>query len=182
MKNLVEIQEFLKDKEICVLGNATSILNNKKDIDSHEVVCRMNRGVPQGREEFIGSRTDIVFMSTRFRPEWEQQFNAKYIIWCTECQNLASDWIKENAVKNPPEDWRALKTIYGDKLPSTGCIAINFLIKHIEFKKLIIYGFAFMKGGTWYNKMVDQPWHDSNKEEQVIMNLIKNKNVEMINE
>ena len=98
MKDLVEIQEFLKNKEICVLGNATSILNNKKDIDGFEVVCRMNRGVPQGREEYIGSRTDIVFMSTRFRPEWEQQFNAKFVVWCTECQNLATGWIKENAV------------------------------------------------------------------------------------
>ena len=113
--NLIEIQNYLKNKNICLLGNARSILLNKKNIDKYEIIIRLNHGTPQTREEYIGNRTDILFTSTRLSDGEITQFNAKYIIWTSK-----------------DEDWRELKRNYPDKLlPSTGCIVINFLIKHI---------------------------------------------------
>ena len=171
--DLTELKAYLKDKDICVLGNSRSILYHKKDIDKSEVVCRMNRGVPQGKEEYIGSRTDVVFMSTRYQPEWEKMYNAKYTLWMTECQLLVKPFVAENAIQNPPEDWRELKAEYPEKmLPSTGCIAINFLLKHIDFKSLIIYGFDFFKSGTWYNSNNNQPWHPVELEEEIICKML----------
>lgn len=181
-ENLNQIKEYLKDKNICLLGNARSILNTKKDIDSFDIVCRMNRGVPQGREKYIGSKTNIVFMSTKFREIWKQQFNAKFIVWMTECQKLATDWIKKNAIQNPPGDWRELRAKYPeDKLPSTGCIAINFLLRHIKFKSLTIYGFDFFKTGTWYHNLNNQAWHPVELEEKLIREMIKDQeNIKLI--
>ena len=67
------------------------------------------------------------------------------------------------------------------KLPSTGCLAINFLLKHIEFKSLTIYGFDFFKSGTWYHHLKNQCWHPVELEENIIKEMITNyKNREVI--
>jgi len=174
--NLTELIEFLKNKDICVLGNSRSILNNKKDIDKYEVVCRMNLGTPQGKEEFIGSRTDVLFISTRFTEELYKKFNAKYVMWMTECNKLASDWIKEYAFQNPIDEWRAINSIFPiDKLPSTGLLALNFLINYIPFKSLTIYGFDCFCSGTWYHKKTGLQWHSGTLEKKLILDLIGDK-------
>ena len=180
--NLTEIKEFLKNKHICLLGNAKSILKVKKDIDKFDVVCRMNRGTSQGKIEYIGSRTDILFISTRFHDSLRKKHNAKYVIWMTECQKLATTWIKDYAFQNPIEDWRALKSYFPDKkLPSTGILSIYFLIKYINFKSLTIYGFDFMKSGTWYHNLKEFPWHEEKLEKKLIMKWINEReNVRII--
>ena len=181
--NLIEIQEFLKNKNLCLLGNSRSILKNKKDIDKFDIVCRINRGYSQGKEEYIGSRTDILFISTQLKENLRSKFNAKYVVWMTKSQGLATKWIKENSFQNPIEDWEELKVQYSkDKLPSTGCIALNFLIKYIQFKNLTIYGFDFFKSGTWYHNIKNQNWHDVDIEKRIILDLINRtkSNVEII--
>jgi hypothetical protein len=177
MKNdLTELQLFLKEKDICLLGNARSILNTKKDIDKFEIVCRINRGIPQGREEFIGKRTDVLFTATKIKDELYQKFNAKYVVWTTVCQNLATDWTKKNAIQNPIEDWKELKFFFPyDKLPSTGLVTLHFLIKHIDFKSLTIFGFDNFATMTYYNSLKTQPWHLGDLEKEIMLGLIKNK-------
>jgi len=180
--NLTEIKNYLKDKQICLLGNARSILNTPKDIDKYEIVCRMNRGLPIGKERYIGNRTDVLFTSTKLTSQLVLQYKTRYLVWMTKCQKLLPEWMKSCTIQNPPEDWQELKDQYPEnKLPSTGCIVINFLLKHIEFKSLIIYGFDFMRSGTWYNNLKDPRWHPKETEEKIIKGLIGNcKNVEII--
>lgn len=179
--NLTAISEFMKDKNVCILGNARSILNTKKDIDGFEVVCRINRGTPRGKGEFIGSRTDVLFLATKMEGKRiKSDFNPTFVVWTTECRNLALPWVLENAIQNPPEDWRELKSIFpDDKLPSTGLVAINFLLKHIDFKSLTIYGFDNFFSSTWYNNVREQPWHEGKIERIIILNLIKNSKKEI---
>ncbi len=176
--NLNKIKTYLKNKNICLLGNARSILNNKKNIDKYDVVCRMNRGVSKGREKYIGSRTDILFISTKFNNYYLHNFKPKYVIWMTESQGLASEWIRKNAIQNPPEDWQKLKSEFPPGiLPSTGILSIYFLLKYINFKSLTIYGFDFFKSGTWYHHLRNSPWHEKNTEKQLILTWINvNKN------
>lgn len=49
------------DKHVVLVGNSVEGFNKKqgKDIDSFDVVVRFGKGVPDGHEEYIGSRTDI---------------------------------------------------------------------------------------------------------------------------
>jgi hypothetical protein len=180
--DLTEIQNYLKDKQICLLGNARSILNTPKDIDKYEIVCRMNRGLSIGKEHYIGSKTDILFTSTKLSNSLILQFHTKYLVWMTKCQNLATDTIKQSAVQNPPEEWQELKDKYPENfLPSTGCIVINFLLKHIDFKTLHIYGFDFFASGTFYHDIKNQKWHPTQFEEKFIKDMIKDyTNVELI--
>ena len=135
----------------------------------------MNRGIPQGHEEYIGSRTDVLFISTTFHEHLRLNFNAKFVVWMTECQKLATDWIKQYAIQNPPEDWQALKKLTGENLPSTGLITINFLLKHIKFKTLTLFGYDHFISGTWYHNLMKQPkgWHFGDNEKILIQEMIK---------
>jgi hypothetical protein len=181
--NLIEIQNLLKNKKICLLGNSKSILKNKKDIDSYDCICRINKGIPKGKENVIGSRTDVLFLATKMKEiDIEKNFNPKFIVWITKNDRKSNIWINQHVIKTPSEDWYEIKNQL-TTLPSAGCNAIYFLIKHIEFFSLDIYGFDFFKSGTWYHTLKNQPWHNGNLEEQFITNLIKtNSRVQLIKE
>ena len=167
-ESLTGIREFCKGKNICLLGNANSVLDKKKDIDSFDIVGRMNRGTPAGKEKFIGSRTDIFFLSTHMSGEnIRRSFDPRFAVWMTRCNRLASSWVLKSAIQNPMEDWDALH----DKLninPTTGMMALNFLLKHIDFKSLTIYGFDFFKTKTWYNTRIDSGQKHSGKKEKLL--------------
>lgn len=181
-QSLNEIKAFCKGKKVCLIGNADSVLNKKKDIDSFDVVCRMNRGRPEGKERYIGSRTDIHFLSTSMsRKNIEHYFSPRFVVWMTICNRLAHPWVLQNAIQNPKEDWNAL---YNDlKInPTTGLMALNFVLKYLEFKSLTIYGFDFFKTKTWYNTKIDSGQKHSGKKEKVmILGMIKDReNVKLL--
>lgn len=170
---LLEIQNHLKNKRICLLGNSSSILNNPKDIDSYDIICRINRGNPLGKEKFIGSRTDVLFLVIKMEEPAIHKFNPEFLIWTTKDISLQTEYVKNYAIQNPPEDWQELRDNL-TTLPSTGCVSLYFLIKHIDFRQLDIYGFDFWEScGTWYHHC-KQTWHNGALEEIFIVNLIKN--------
>ena len=175
-ESLIEIEKFCEDKDICLLGNAASILKEKKDIDSFDIVCRMNRGTPRGKEEFIGSRTDILFHSTHMSAENINKvaYTApKFVVWMTVCHRLASTWAMSNAYQNPSKDWNYLYSKLGIN-PTTGMMSLYFLLNHTNFKSLTIYGFDFFKTRSWYNKTIDSGQkHSGEKEEVLFMDMIK---------
>lgn len=78
-----------------------------------------------------------------------------------------------NAIQNPAEDWNDLF----DKLsinPTTGLMALNFILNHIDFESLTIYGFDFFATRTWYNKSIDSGQrHSGKKEKTLFMKMIK---------
>ena len=173
---LLDLQTYLKNKTVCLLGNARSILKTPKNIDRYEIIGRINHGLPKGKEQYIGTRTDVLFTSTNISDSEIVQFDAKYVVWITKSKKYTTEGFRKNAIQNPPEDWQDVKKYYpDDKIPSTGCIVINFLLKHIQFKSLILIGFDFMKTGTHYNNSLVQSWHPPEIEEQVIKHLIMNR-------
>ena len=181
-QSLLEIQEFCKDKRICLIGNADSILRRKRDIDSFDVICRMNRGMPEGKEDFIGSRTDVLFLSTHMDGRnIEQSFDPRFVVWMTMCHRLASSWAMRNAIQNPKEDWQALFNQLKIN-PTTGMMSLNFILKHIEFKDLTIFGFDFFATKTWYNTKIDSGQkHSGKKEKTLFMKMIEGKkNVRLV--
>lgn len=171
--SLEKIQLYGKGKSVCLLGNANSILNEQKDIDSYDIVCRMNRGYPQDKESYIGSKTNILFLSTGITGRSiQKKYNPSFLVWCTVCYRLASPWTLRNAIQNPQEDWDELNKKIGIN-PTTGMLALNFILKHIDFKSLHIYGFDFFKTKTWYNTRIDNGQkHSGRKEKELFMGMI----------
>jgi len=169
---LNDIQRYLENKNICLLGNSKSIFHTQKNIDSYDIVCRINKGYPKGREKYIGSRTNILFLATHIEGnEIQREFNPQFVIWTTKSTELQSEWVRNNAIQNPADDWQKVQFIL-TTLPSTGCIAIYFLLNYINFKTLTIYGFDFFKSGTWYHNL-KQTWHCGDIEKEFITNLIQ---------
>ena len=181
-KDIAKIQEFCEGKNICLIGNANSILSKKKRINRFDVICRMNRGSPRGKESYVGSRTDILFLSTGMHGEnIQHSFDPQFVVWMTACHRLATPWVLKNAVQNPKRDWQRLYK----KLeinPTTGLLALSFILKRMNFKSLTIYGFDFFKTRTWYNTKIDSGQkHSGKKEKVIIMEMIKGrKNVRLL--
>lgn len=175
-QDLREIQAFCKGKRICILGNADSVLRRKRNIDGFDIVGRMNRGAPAGLEQFIGSRTDILFLSTGMSGDnIRGDFDPRFVVWMTACHRLAQPWTLRNAIQNPKEDWHFLYKKLGIN-PTTGMMTLNFILNHIEYKSLTIYGFDFFKTKTWYNTRIDDGQkHSGKKEEGLFMEMIKGK-------
>jgi len=182
---LSQIQKLCKGKRMCILGNADSMMNHMrgKEIDSFEIIGRMNRGKPQGIEKFIGKRTDILFLSTGLsRKSIEVAYEkAKFVVWMTEDHHLAHDWVLRNAIQNPIKDWRALHKRLG-KNPTTGMMTLKFVLKYLDFKSLTIYGYNFLRTKSWYNTKPDKGIkHSGKKEEPLFMEMIKDrKNVKFM--
>jgi len=61
-------------------------------------------------------------------------------------------------------------------------MALNFILKHIDFKSLTIHGFDFFTTKTWYNTKIDSGQkHSGKKEKALFMEMIKDrKNVKFL--
>jgi hypothetical protein len=179
--NLIKLQDYLNKKTICLLGNSNSILKTPKNIDSYDIICRINKGSPLRKEKFIGSRTDVLFLSTKMEDiDITKNFHPKYVVWINKNSSLQNNWLSQQVIKTSSEDWIEVKEKL-TTLPSSGCVSIYFLIKYINFIRLDIYGFDFFKSGTWYHNLKNQPWHNGNLEEKFIKNLITtNQKVQLI--
>jgi len=135
-----------KHKNILLIGSASSVFDRERDIDSkYDVIVRLNRGVPTGKEKFIGSRTDVLFLSCNITEEMLREFNS-------DCVILASPkrW---DADKNnfPITYWSTLFYLLNAR-PSTGIMAFYFLI-HMHIKSLGFIGFDFMNTPSWYTNV-----------------------------
>ena len=181
---LLEIRKLCKDKRMCIIGNADSVLKKKKNIDGYDIIGRMNRGKPVGKEKYIGSRTDILFLSTGMsRKSIETSYGQGLvfpelklpIIWMTANHRLAHAWILRNAIQNPKKDWGELH----EKLkinPTTGMMTLKFVLKYLDFLSLDIYGFDFFTTKTWYNTKVDSGQkHSGEKEKVLFFKMIKDR-------
>jgi hypothetical protein len=80
-----------------------------------------------------------------------------------------------NAIQNPREDWAALFKKLGIN-PTTGMMSLYFMLNHIKFNSLTIYGFDFFATKTWYNVKIDSGQkHSGNKEKALLKKMIEGK-------
>jgi len=183
--DITKVQEYLKNKSICLLGNAESIFNNKKDIDSFEIVCRCNRAFPklyekdfkmEQHKEYIGTRTDVLFTSAIAvgREEVESIIKPKFIIRTRKSVTNMTPWFLENSILWSEVMWSSwcVKVNFS---PTTGCLALHFLMECIEFKDLTLYGFDFWKTPDHtvtirHQKLVG---HNPEKEKEYVLGLPK---------
>ena len=88
------------------------------------------------------------------------------MIYEKEC----GDWDNNFSINN----WNYLYKILGIN-PTTGMMALYFILKHIDFKNLTIHGFDFFATKSWYNTATDSGQkHSGEKEKVLFMEMIKN--------
>ena len=152
---LLELQSYMKDKTIALIGNGSCILEsaNGKLIDSHDIVIRINGGAPVQQElsDSIGKRHDIYSINQdaahyiakgkdakyilRLNPLGDNKLDAKQVQMLKLFPNIyyafgkQQKQIKQLAQKHP-FNARYKK----NKKPSTGAWTLEFLAKNIDFK------------------------------------------------
>jgi len=161
--------EYLDGKNIAIVGNAKSIFTKNHNIDSHEVIIRINRGFPiRGLDSFNGSRTDIIAISMNLSDEEIKQYNPEYILYCSpKNREQLNPYIKENAVFYDRIDWEVLSRSL-EARPSTGCMVFDFITNYVDFKELHLYGYDFMRSETWYTDAQHHGEHNYVAEEEYL--------------
>jgi hypothetical protein len=166
------LKKLVEGKEIAIVGNAKSLFKKPRPIDDHEVVIRINRGSPKGKEDIIGSRTDILALSLPLeKDEIITDFNPRMIVWCTPRYTLMNKYLQEVALVYPQQYWRMLRDTLGAR-PSTGCMIASYLAPYA--KHVTLYGFDFWKSENWYTQVRHLGEHDPDQE-RLFMNFLLRK-------
>lgn len=174
--SLVELQSFLSGKSVAIIGNASSIFNDRlgAEIDAHEVVIRINHGCIKNPVA-QGSKTTIWAGSVALNEHEVQEYFAPiYAMWMTprrrSLPNYSPDF-RRKLFLHPVEFWEVLQKevgALGDRQarPTTGAMVINLVVKHCKPSRVRLYGFDFFKTKTFYEKRLpkNKP-HDFHAEE-----------------
>lgn len=179
-KDLEELTDFLNGKDIAVVGGSPVLFDEKYDIDSHEVVIRINLGaiIPKQHQEQIGKKIDVLAVSDYLSPigffrdrgiTFSPEKFCKKVLWLSphtiapaskreKCDITAFPWYFY-----PMEDWRILKKKLGAR-PTSGCMLLDFIGRKVNLKSLSLYGFDFMRQDSWYHKLAYMPHNGANEE------------------
>ncbi len=186
INNRREFFKFFENKTVAIVGNATSLLGKKygKQIDSHDIVIRFNRGYIIN-EEAQGVKT-TVWASSLYIDELElkQKFpGINHIIWLTPKLSLMKEYslnVKKRMIIYPFLEWFKLYKRMNNTRPTSGAMLIDFLVNNVNFSSIDIYGFDFFRTNSFYNTtrlnslIADSP-HKFNQEEVYLRNLITEK-------
>jgi Glycosyltransferase family 29 (sialyltransferase) len=149
-----KLRAMVDGKSVAVVGNASSLFgkNLGAEIDSHDVVIRLNRGFivdPQSQ----GSRTDIAGTA---RPLTLEQVDVQYKpqliywlfwrLWHIPPWNEAI-WNKTEVI--PTSDWYAANSQLKGR-PTSGFVMCHTLLKRTKPKALNVYGFDFYATPNYY--------------------------------
>lgn len=157
-----------KQTKIVIIGNSPSITNSKmgNEIDRFDIVIRLNNYVINGFEEYIGKKTDYVFVTfaTKYNKELMQINKSKIYLFAAEHYNnmnfLKTRMNRTDAIQINPYDVNILPEYYfsllnrkvgllGNERCSIGLIAINWAIRNfINTCDIYTYGIDFFKGST----------------------------------
>jgi hypothetical protein len=183
---LEELKEYFYGKTVALIGNAQSIFDFKfgSDIDSHDIVIRINNGYVKTPES-QGTKTTVI--SSGFnkvsKEEIESNFNPEMVIWTGTKDSLlyGEKYINEKVFLEPYSLWRKLKKQISTKktvAPTSGIQIIDLVCNYLKPARVDIYGFDFLKSDTINEKKtiryIAVKRHDFNKESQMVMELVKN--------
>ncbi len=148
----------MDNKNIVLFGNAKSVLNKKRQIDNKfDIICRINAGIPKDKEQYIGSRTDILFLSLDLSEKDILAFNTGTIIICSPLIFL--DYIN---CRYSYSAWCELYSKLSSR-PSTGLMAFDYILQR-NFKTLTLLGFDFWQTSNWYTNNIHIAKHNPKAE------------------
>lgn len=177
--NLYEFKEYLKDKRVIVVGNNVTALEKVQGdlIDSYDVVIRFGKGLPDGKEKYIGSVTDV-WVTGIFRKNMRNMVSPSTIVlynnnvYSPDMQVLPTyeylsmysyDEIKEIAKEYiDPEE----KLISGEPRLSAGATTAHWLVNVVGgYESITFINFDFFQQAVMYydrkqdTKNVASSWH-----------------------
>lgn len=166
--NYKKLQVFLKNKKIALVGNSPKLLNFKNNIDEYDVVIRINLLPLKKHYKFVGKRCDIMMMSSGPIKLIDENFikiyfstNKKYIV----------KYAKGETYVFPTKYYKILFNKIKSR-PTTGMMALFFLIKLIRNPKITLFGFDHTPTSWYaneYRAKISSSKHDFLKEKKLFL-------------
>lgn len=172
------LEQLVAGKTVALVGNAKSLQREEKgwEIDSHDVVVRINLGPTILKPHRTGSRTDV----------WA---TAKYFPTYSECQHMV--FMKLTPLGN--SHWGMFRTHYPDRSkerwtqeledevrefvgadPGTGIRLLYWLKRKSSAARVSIYGMDCWDTVSWPSGQMNTPNHVPDLERQAMARLLGN--------
>lgn len=185
MMHLSKLKYLFQHKTIALIGNAESLDTKKygKIIESHDLVCRINRGPIKTPSKSHGNRTDILFYGDPGQIVQDVVAKLNPQTPCIIPSQKFAD--REHPLKNVlilnQESSNFIKESCGyfgiTKWPSNG-LAAFFIITKCNPKLLSLFGFDWKKSPTFYRHDIrGDDRHDYYLEENFIKDMVKNSEI-----
>lgn len=171
--NISDFKEYIRDKSVIVVGNNLTAVEREQGelIDSYDVVVRFGKGLPAGREKYLGSRTDV-WVTGIFRKDMAHLVPKESIILYNNSVYFAEKAATpdySHLSMYSLEEINELNDIYSQdnsKRLSSGAITSHWLYHQIgTFKSITFINFDFFQQTTvYYDKKQDtknaaSSWH-----------------------
>lgn len=163
----------LAGQSVAVVGNAKSLLaaDLGPQIDAHDVIIRLNKGfvqVPAAQ----GQRTDMVGLTPELsEADVATLFAPRHMLMLIPKMRHYRIFGRENVQNTlfyPFRWWLADRNLIGRR-PSSGFMAISWLLRLGVAREIVLYGFDFGQTPTYYNPVGYKTPHNFAREGQIIM-------------
>ncbi|MFS8184316.1 glycosyltransferase family 29 protein [Pseudovibrio denitrificans] len=168
---MMQLKKYISGKSVAVIGNSNNLMSYSygREIDEHDIVIRMNRGILIPDTHCFGARTDIWCYSTYKL--------VKEIYPLCKCDIRVYMSPKERKLfKKGPENlffpmtlWKSLNMQLSAR-PSVGAM-VSYLLLQCEPRTVTFYGFDFKATKSFYEKKNNTGSHNFLKEKQLIQDI-----------
>ena len=158
--SLHSIQELVRDKDILLVGNNLTAVDLEQGhiIDSYDIVVRFGKGVPTGREKYLGSRTDI-WVAGSFREYMRDSFPGAAVLFNTSTAGKEPKYPKyDHTPMYMPQECEHVNSLFGGNNGhfteggtrlSAGAVTAYWLYHEVgTFKSMTLINFDFFTEAT----------------------------------
>ena len=163
----------LAGQSVAVVGNAKSLFAAElgAQIDRHDIIIRLNKGFVQAPAA-QGTRTDMVGLTPELSEgEVSARFAPRHMLMLIPKMRHYRIFGRENVQNTlfyPFRWWLADRNLIGRR-PSSGFMAISWLVRLGVAREIVLYGFDFGQTPTYYNPVGYKTPHNFAREGQIIM-------------
>mgnify|MGYP000939954898 CR=1 FL=1 len=170
MRALEELREMVSGRDVALVGNAQSLFSSPRPIDRHELVARINRGyrLDAAKAAMAGTRMDLLLTSWFPGQVVREMLSAcGHVAWMSPSGRDRLRRIDAGQMYFYPLEWHEelQRSLATGSRPSTGCMAIDLLMRLIGPGTVTLYGFDFWQSPTWYTGEARPGPHSPSEEE-----------------
>tara|TARA_R110000782_G_scaffold50647_5_gene109677 strand:- start:1218 stop:1754 length:537 start_codon:yes stop_codon:yes gene_type:complete len=175
---LGKVGRIVNGRSVALVGNAKSLMSEQKadEIDAHDVVIRINMGIPKVVGDFAGKRTDIWVTARQWSGCANQECDLMVFMKLTPIGGR--DWdafCRDKSYKTPKVRWpQSLADECVDFCqcdPGCGLRWLWLLKKKLTPKSVSVYGMDCWQTPSTWNGRMNTPNHNPAREAEVIKQL-----------